>query len=225
MRLDRCARIIRHVAERTGFRVSAVESGPVVHLAGSVPSRAERTVVEEIARHAAGGRVVESALRVAPTTSAADAPLPTDDPTGPLTPELLQQLLGSDVQDELRSAAGADEGAAPFFAPTDPVLETGADGGIAVVGGFAGTSMDDVGVARSASDREPGDEALAEAVRRELREDAATADLAVDVRVRGGVALLGGVVAGPEDAENAEAVAARVPGVRQVVERLDLSAP
>jgi osmotically-inducible protein OsmY len=33
------------------------------------------------------------------------------------------------------------------------------------------------------------------------------------------------VVAGPEDAENAEAVAARVPGVRQVVERLDLSAP
>jgi osmotically-inducible protein OsmY len=29
-------------------------------------------------------------------------------------------------------------------------------------------------------------------------------------------------VAGPEDAENAEAVAARVPGVREVVEELDV---
>jgi osmotically-inducible protein OsmY len=40
-----------------------------------------------------------------------------------------------------------------------------------------------------------------------------------------GVVYLRGVVAGPEDAEAAEAVAARVPGVVGVVDELELDLP
>ena len=79
-----------------------------------------------------------------------------------------------------------------------------------------------VGVEPS-SDHRPGDEALADAVRRELAEDAATADLVIFVAVRNGVAHLRGQVADLDDADNAESVAARVPGIREVVEELDVS--
>lgn len=52
----------------------------------------------------------------------------------------------------------------------------------------------------------------------ELREDAATTDLRVDVLVWDGVVRLRGTVPTLEDADNAEAVAARVPGVREELE-------
>ena len=68
-----------------------------------------------------------------------------------------------------------------------------------------------------------GDEALADAVRRELAEDAATAELNIFVAVRNGVAHLRGQVADLDDADNAESVAARVPGIREVVEELDVA--
>jgi osmotically-inducible protein OsmY len=63
---------------------------------------------------------------------------------------------------------------------------------------------------------------LAEAVERELREDAATTSLSIDVFVRRGIVHLRGWVPGLEDADDAEAVAARVPGVIDVVEEIDV---
>ena len=60
-------------------------------------------------------------------------------------------------------------------------------------------------------------------MRRELAEDSATADLSIFVAVRNGVAHLRGQVADLDDADNAEEVAARVPGIREVVEELDVS--
>ena len=72
-------------------------------------------------------------------------------------------------------------------------------------------------------DRRPVDEALADAIRRELAEDSATTDLNIVVAVRNGVAHLRGQVADLDDADNAEAVAARVPGVRDVVEELEVA--
>lgn len=121
-----------------------------------------------------------------------------------------------------------DESAEPdpaYFAPTDPVIggNTGDEQGNAVVlGGFEPTSLDDESVDASAEDRRPGDEALADAIRRELREDASTTDLQVDVHVVRGVAHLRGTVPSLEDAENAEAVASDVPGVTEVNEDLDV---
>src|ERR687885_782443 len=64
---------------------------------------------------------------------------------------------------------------------------------------------------------------LAETLRRELAEDAATTDLEIVVAVRNGVAHLRGRVTDLDDADNAEAVAARVPGIREVVEELEVA--
>jgi osmotically-inducible protein OsmY len=102
--------------------------------------------------------------------------------------------------------------------PTDPVRERDGE----VLGGFQTTSMDRVRVPRSA-DGEIGDEAIAEAVRRELREDAATSGLEISVDVRAGSVGLRGQVPSLDDAENAEEVASRVEGVTEVIEDLEVS--
>ena len=107
-----------------------------------------------------------------------------------------------------------------YTPPSDPVVTTDARGQAQVLGGF-GTEPE-VAVERSAEDNRPGDEALADAIRQQLREDAATADLQIVVAVRGGVAHLRGQVTDLDDADNAEAVAARVPGVVEVVEELEV---
>jgi hypothetical protein len=112
----------------------------------------------------------------------------------------------------------------PYFPPTDPVVRPSDDPeGLEVVGGFAPTAMDD-------PETETGvfpntDDDLAEAVRRELIVDAATADLAGRIRVfaRNGVVVLRGAVETLADAEEVEAVAGRVEGVVEVREELDVA--
>jgi osmotically-inducible protein OsmY len=133
-------------------------------------------------------------------------------------PELRDPLAaagpGSSEDDEVESG---DEVYTP---PIDPVVSTDAHGRAHVLGGFG--SEEDVAV-DSSSDGQPGDEALADAVRRELAEDSATADLSIFVAVRNGIAHLRGQVPDLDDADNAEEVAARVPGIREVVEELDVA--
>ena len=109
-----------------------------------------------------------------------------------------------------------------YFPPTDPVIGAGQGGETIVLNGWSPTSTDSQEVSASAEDNQPGDEALADAISRELREDAATTALRVEVRVDQGVAHLRGRVPDLADAENAESVASRVPGVRNVVEELDV---
>lgn len=110
-----------------------------------------------------------------------------------------------------------------YTPPIDPVIREDARGDAQVLGGFGLAADDDLSVERSAEDRSPGDEALADAIRRELAEDSATTDLNIIVAVRNGIAHLRGQVADLDDADNAESVAARVPGVRDVVEELDVA--
>lgn len=69
-----------------------------------------------------------------------------------------------------------------------------------------------------------GDESIRDAVLRELREDAATTALAIDVGVTEGVVRLTGRVPDLDDAESAEDVATRVPGVVEVAEDLVVAA-
>lgn len=116
------------------------------------------------------------------------------------------------------------EGDVVFSPPVDPVMRRNPDTlEDEVLGGLASSSMDDLSVPRSALDGEYGDEAIASAVRRELREDAQTAELGgIEVRVSGGVVSLRGVVPLLDDAESAEEVASRVPGVVEVRELLDV---
>ena len=112
---------------------------------------------------------------------------------------------------------GPNDGAEPYFPPTDPVTLGGQ-----IIGGFSPTSMNQLDVEKSSLDEMPGDEALADAIRRKLRQDAATADLDISVEVVAGTAFLRGVVPGLEDVENVEDVASRTPGIRFVFEGLEI---
>lgn len=113
-----------------------------------------------------------------------------------------------------------------YFPPTDSPVSAGyANNREVIEGGFEASSTSTIDVDPPASGHGPGDEALADAIRRELDQDAATAGLEVEVRVAEGVAYLRGQVADLDDAANAEEVASRVNGVREVVEDLELTPP
>lgn len=109
-----------------------------------------------------------------------------------------------------------------YFPPTDPVVSTDRNGRPEILGGFAETSMD-APVGGSVT-RGPGDEALADAVRRELSEDAATADLRIDVEVRERVAFLRGRVPEMTDTDSAAEVAGRIGEIVEVVDQLEVEA-
>lgn len=117
----------------------------------------------------------------------------------------------SSIEDDIVS-----EGDNVYTPPIDPVGTNWQ-----VIGGLQSSSMESVEVERS-SDGTLGDEAIAEAVRRELLEDSATTDLDVRVTVREGIVRLHGRVPYLEDAESAEEVASRVPGVLEVREELEI---
>jgi len=110
------------------------------------------------------------------------------------------------------------EGEESYVPPTDPVRDRNND----ILGGFKTSSMDDEEstIERSALDGAFGDEAIADAVRHLLREDAATTDLRIHVEVDQGVVKLHGTVQSIDDVENAEEVASRAPGVVEVQEEL-----
>ena len=118
----------------------------------------------------------------------------------------------------------AVEEAEPYFPPTDPVVRSGSEP--RVLGGFEPTSMsgDPARPPRSESGGVP-DEALAARVRRELREDAATTDLRLEVEVRDGIATLRGTVNDLADTDNALEVAGRVSGIVDVVDELEMTEP
>lgn len=115
-----------------------------------------------------------------------------------------------------------------FFAPTDPPTGRTLDnGGFEVLNGFADSAEDDATTPdpnepESDTNRLPTEDELADIVRRELRDDSLTTDLPVHVTARGSVVTLRGTVDTLEDAENAEAVANRVPSVGEVREELKI---
>src|SRR5579872_3161085 len=111
------------------------------------------------------------------------------------------------------------EEAEPYMPPTDPPVLESPDQGIEVATGF-GTSPED---APFRADAPPGDAWLEDEVRRVLREDSATAGLNIDVRVERGVAIIRGFVSDVDDAEQAEAVAARVPGIKDVIDQTEVA--
>jgi osmotically-inducible protein OsmY len=112
----------------------------------------------------------------------------------------------------------SSEGEEVYVPPTDPVLTREGK----ILGGFEFSADDSVSVETSTLGARLSDGSIAEAIRRELREDAATTDLEIHVSVERGVAELRGSVASLDDAENAEAVARRVPGVVEVKENLEV---
>ena len=139
-------------------------------------------------------------------------------------PGLLVQTSLSflETEPEEEEALADDEEDLPYFPPTDPVIAK-TDKDIEILGGFAPTSMDEQTVAVS-DDGQVGDEALADAVRIGMRGDAATTDLVIIVHVRDGLVYLHGSVPDLVDSDNAVEVAARVPGVDDVIDLLTITA-
>lgn len=217
--------------ERAGLylHVNVVESE--LTISGEVESEDERQAAMDLAQPVADalGLTLVDAVDVMtfePDTawelSADEEPRQPSDATD-AGYEVSMSDLEPDFTDE-QGTSDPQEAAAegiPYFPPTDPVVEPSDDEEeLEVVGGFQGTSMDDE-TGGGGGDRRPDDD-IAQDIARELNEDAATTDLMVDVDVRSGVAVLTGTVPSLEDAENAEAVAARVPGVVEVRERLHI---
>jgi hypothetical protein len=124
-------------------------------------------------------------------------------------------VTGSGVEGYDEDAS--EDGDQTYSPPIDPVA-----GMTNVIGGFSMSSTE-AETERSAFGGY-GDEAIKEAVERELREDSETAELSVRVHVSRGVVRLRGRVQTIDDADSAVAVAERVPGVKEVIEELDVEA-
>ena len=112
------------------------------------------------------------------------------------------------------------EGDEVYVPPTDPAMSQTGE----FLGGFATTADQPEPVPTSEVIPGPADGALEEAVRGELMEDSATTALDINVTSIRGVITLRGIVDDIDDAENAQEVAARVPGVIEVREELQVRA-
>jgi hyperosmotically inducible periplasmic protein len=129
-------------------------------------------------------------------------------------------LLGQEDPDEMANATDdpmvAADSAEPYVPPTDPpVVPKGGPDNIEVADGFASTS-------EGAEERAgvPGDAEITERVKDLLRTDAGTSTLDLDVETIDGVVYLRGTVPSLEDTDLAAEVAARVPGVVDVVDEM-----
>jgi hypothetical protein len=244
MNQDRAAVLIRqHIAERIGLHVLVAATKRAIFLSGRVPSQECYWLAEHIAARDAPDKQIENYLVVEyflPLGSEGRRGFILED----MGDELPVSLLGFEKQGiELESIPpeelletnvihvvdpdvfDADEPVEPepaYFPSTDPVIGSTATGRIIILGGFAPSSTTGISVAPSAEDGRPGDEAMSQAIRWELRKDALTTDLRIRVRVEEGVASLFGTVPSLVDAENAEEVANRIPGVHEVIDHLEL---
>ncbi|MEI7925497.1 MAG: BON domain-containing protein [Chloroflexota bacterium] len=228
--------------EAAGLFVVVEDTDTTIVLTGLVDTEEEREAIRDIVVGIVGrGRAVDD-----DNVEIAGA-LPADTSIGALSEEEVAGFVGAtagledtdsldagDFTDQVINTAAASaqaavmsnsasddpdlssDGDVAYVPPTDPVGD-----GDRVIGGFQATSMDAIDVERS-SDGSLGDEAIRDAILTELREDAATTSLAIEVTVFRGIVTLTGQVADIDDVESAEEVAGRVPGVVEVIEELDV---
>ena len=237
---SRAAQIERAIREVAGLDVVVEDADGTITLEGIVDSERDRQAAEDIAADLAGDADVDNALEVQDllplsvdafvseqrSAEVAERLPEAGEPEVELNPDFTDQALARDPfavsgpTDGVDDGEENDDGDRVYVPPTDPVLSTDQHGGAVILGGFGLSATDEVGTDLLVDDHGYGDEAIADAVRRELREDAATTDLQVRVVVRDGVVHLHGGVPNLEDADAAEEVAARVAGVREVREEL-----
>jgi osmotically-inducible protein OsmY len=214
-------RLEQLLANRAHVDVAVEGQDGVLRVYGAVRSAEAREAVTGLLADAAPGYRVVNDLLVADETEPYQSDAGLD--ANPTPADMSLPVTYWDESTDADRLDEADTGADPMFAAVDPVLTTDLHGRPVVLGGFSSDAMASLCVEPSAEDQLLGDEAIAEVVDRELKQDSATAHLAVHVFVRRGVVHLRGVVAGLEDVDSAEEVAARVPGVREVIEELDLA--
>lgn len=222
---------VAEALQKIGIEAIVTVHGRTVRLEGVVEATGLRQAAADIVTALDPAIVVDNELEVIPILPVPDE-LEGDADVDPMTAMLriVDEETAEDDRESRQSTSGADEAwgedpgtAAPYFPPTDPVIRT-SHGDVDLLGGFAETSLDEIGdgfSGRSQSARRGrGDEEIADDVRQELAEDAATTDLRIRVRVTNGIVHLRGLVPTIDDAESAEEVARRVHGVVDVDEGL-----
>jgi osmotically-inducible protein OsmY len=237
--LSQDAPLSRRIAEQfaqAGLQVTVEPADESLLLSGVVESEEARETAEEIVNQAVPGARIDNQIEVESILPTGIDDFAGDEPSAELAESRadVEAQIEPDFTDQPGlfdpiEAPGAEssnpedpaESGEVYTPPTDPVLSTGIHGEARVLNGF--DSGEELEVEPSALDNRPGDEALADAVRRELAEDSATTDLTIFVAVRNGVVHLRGRVEDLDDADNAESVASRVPGIREVVEELDVA--
>lgn len=233
----------QRLADEAGIYAAVRVVGDTAYLDGLVESLEQRNAATDLAQAMVGIKRVQNDLDVEDLEAGSGYDVNDSAQIADLTYQMLQGdlPLSADALDpDFNDAAphvGADmtsdsmvatEAGLPYSPPTDPVVRPAENNqGLEIVGGF-GAAADDafpddpVGTALGAAP--PGDEDLEEQVLAELAADAMTTDLAIEVAARNGVVRLRGRVPTLDDAEAAEAVAGNVPGVREVIEELEVAA-
>ncbi len=232
---------IRELLDEAGIPVAVEVENRVARLIGPVDSERLREAAIDLASSVDGIRQVDDEMNyevVSPDM--VTEPNDDDEEFGYADAQSLLDDV-SDEEDDFAGSPGttdqiqAIEEGETYFAPIDPVVEPSRRGrGLEVVGGFQSEATDDTdeeedeafdeSVAFDAETRviDRDDDEIREDVLRELREDAETTTLNLDVRVVRGVVFLHGNVQSIDDGENAESVASRIPGVVSVEDRTDV---
>jgi osmotically-inducible protein OsmY len=241
---SRASEIERAIRDVAGLDVVVEEAEGTITLEGMVDSERDRQAAEANAADLASDADIDNALEVedllpvrveafvselrsaevterVPEAGEADVELNPDSTDQSLVRD---PFAVSGPTDGVDDGEDADDGDRVYVPPTDPISSTDGHAQAVVLGGFGISATDDVGSDVLVDDHRYDDEAIADAVRRELREDAATTDLLARVVVRNGVVHLHDAVPDLDDADAAEEVASRVRGVREVREELDVEA-
>src|SRR3982074_3400136 len=192
------ARIEEQLAE-AGLQVTVESSDGSLILNGVVDSEEARQAASDIVEQIAPDARIDNQLEVATllptnlddfvgeqsTAELSESGADIEAAGGELEPDFTDQDNGLSGDFARASGAGgsgdedlASGGDAVYSPPIDPVVSTDEHGLAHSLGGFG--SGEEVPVEQT-SDYRPGDEALADAVRRELAEDAATAELNIFV--------------------------------------------
>lgn len=203
---------VQHAASRLG-EVSvdcSVEDGHVI-LEGVVSSDERSYQLEAAVRSIPGVLSVSNELAVEGFEATIGNVVEGVD----LTPDF---TAGVGTDDAMESVSEAE----PYFPPTDPVVRPDrSTDGLEILNGFAETADEDAAVS-GLPGRPRGDDEIQEAVVAALLRDAATTDLSIQVSVQDAVVFLRGSVPSLDDADQAESVAATVPGVEEVREELEI---
>ncbi len=217
--------IEQQLAEQAGVYAAVEETATAIVLSGLIGSEEQRQAAMDIVSAIAPSKRIVDNLELMDVPSGALGSETTEasknqtlEPGDFGDQVIVSTTLGAEGPSGFTSDEDISEGDDVYVPPTDPVLTPEGE----ILGGFEFSSDDSAVVESSTLGERYSDGSIAAAIRRELREDAATTDLQVQVSVEGGIAELRGSVSSLEDAENAEAVASRVPGVVEVRENLEV---
>ena len=205
------------LAQRAGVAAAIRISGGEMTVAGIVSTEGEKqAALDLLAENAPGLNLVDEleVVTEVPSALSSSSEIVSLEAVDFMAEREPEGAAGETVGEESDEGEGEDI----YLPPVDPVRREDNE----ILGGFQVSAMDDDRVIHTEVVGGPADAGLAEAVLFELREDAATTHLRLRVACRDGIVLLRGQVDDILDAENAEVVAARVPGVREVLDETEV---